>query len=310
MTGVDLRSTPMAAHELRAAVRTQLEEEYLRLLVADRPALIAEADDARSAGPADIAVDEDELAVFDGRIAAIRNYLGTVRSPQGHGRPEIDYCVLVDLGDGPVWMLLTDLPVPDDRVVTADSPLGRALLAAHVDEPFEFTTAGGRRSGVVLAVEAARAPFRSPDTMDSAEDDEPEPHRLIVLDRTRSLELLAGCAPGVGRLAFNTHGTPHIELVNFILDGEDVIFRVAAGAKLIAASQGGRFALQVDEIDTTSRSGWTVTVSGPVYRVHGADAERLGERLSPWAAGEKRFILRMTPLQVYGRSLTATAPVH
>lgn len=301
MTGVDLRSTNPDTHDLRVQVRGEVEEEYLRLRTVDRPALL-DALANMPAGDPDTVVISDELTLLDRRIGEIRTYLGTVRLPADAGRAAVDYGVRVDLGDGPEWMLLTDLPVLDERVVATDSPLGKALLGAEVGASFTFRTPHGTRTGVLLAVEAA---CTEPDpTVSDAENPLiPGPRQVVPLERTRALELLRERSPGVARLAFNLFGVPHIEVVNFLMDGEELIFRIDPGSKLIAVGYGGHFALQVDEVDHASRSGWTVTATGPVQRVRGPAEQKYLRDLVPWAAGERRFVIRMKPRRVFGRML-------
>jgi hypothetical protein len=301
MTGIDLTTTTPEAHELRASVRAEVEQEYLRLRTVDRPALLDALARSAGSGSSDARVIEDELALLDRRIAAIRRYLGAVRGPAENGCAAVDYCVQVDLGDGPQWVLLTDLPVLDDRVVVTDSPLGKALLGTPVGEMFVYRTPHGSHTGKLLAVEGACA------TESEADPDTPmfaPERRLTELDRERSLELLRDQSPGVGRLAFTMFGIPHIEVVNFLVDeNSDVIFRIDPGSKLVAVLHGGQFAFQVEDIDLGSRSGWTVTVSGPAERVTGPAAEDLLGRVTPWAAGERRFVVRLRPRAVQGRAL-------
>lgn len=310
MTGIDLTTTTPEAHELRAEVRAEVEQEYLRLRTVDRPALLNTL--ARSAGSdsADALVIADELALLDRRIAAIRRYLGAVRGPGESGCAAVDYCVQVDLGEGPQWVLITDLPVLDDRVVVTDSPLGKALLGTAVGEMFVYRTPHGTHTGRLLAVESTSAADTEADADNALLAPE---RRLVELDRERSLDLLRDQSPGVGRLAFSLFGTPHIEVVNYLVDEHgDVIFRIDPGSKLIALLQGGQFAFQVDDIDLGSRSGWTVTVSGPAERVLGPAADDLVGRVTPWAAGERRFVVRLRPRAVVGRALvpqTAGEPV-
>ncbi len=132
----------------------------------------------------------------------------------------------------------------------------------------------------------------------------PSPRTHVVeLENERAAALLAGRSPGFGRLAFAVFGAAHIEVVNFLVEEGDVFFRIDAGAKFIAVGHGGHFAFQIDDIDPVTRSGWTVTAVGPVRRVHGPEAERLTELLSPWVGGDKRFVMRLTPRRVFGRML-------
>jgi transcription elongation GreA/GreB family factor len=302
MTGIDLQSTAPAAHDLRVEVRQALEEEYVRLRTVDRPASRSIIEQGEHDEGFDPVVADEQLALVDRRIEALHAYLGTVRLPQQTDHPVVDYCVHVDLGEGPRWMLLTELAVLDERVITADSALGRAIVAAAVGDTFEYRTQSGAHRGVLRGVETG-----SSDAIEVALGIEtaqiPAPRRLLELESGRALELLRNRKPAVGRLGFNLFGIPHIEVVNFLVDGDDLIFRINPGSKLTAVNYGGHFALQVDDLDTVKHTGWTVTVTGPVQRVRGPEAERLFNSLVPWAAGERPYIVRLKPRRVVGRAL-------
>jgi transcription elongation GreA/GreB family factor/nitroimidazol reductase NimA-like FMN-containing flavoprotein (pyridoxamine 5'-phosphate oxidase superfamily) len=303
MGGVTVHSSS-PARVLRARIRTELEEEYLRLRTVHRPALLQSLADAPTRPSPETAVLEDELTLLDRRIGAIHAFLEAAPVAREKGRPAIGRCVRVDLGDGPCWMLLADLPVLDDRVVASDSPLGRVLLATEVGADFAYATPQGPRMGTLLGVERDDdRPARA-----TAGNEAPPavgPRPIVPLDRSKSLELLGTRSPGVGRLAFVLFGRPHISVVNFLLDGEELVFRVDPGTKLSAVGYGGHFTMEVDDIDWLARTGWSVTVTGPVQRVRGPEADRLLARLESWAAGERRYVVRLKPRTASGRALLA-----
>jgi len=80
------------------------------------------------------------------------------------------------------------------------------------------------------------------------------------LDRDECLELLA--ADGVGRLAVVQASTPAVFPVNYVLDGEDIIFRSDPGTKLAAGPKGAgvlrdrhRSTAKRDAVGTVSPQG-------------------------------------------------------
>lgn len=283
--------------ELRARVRTQLETEYARLHTVDRPALLqllAEKGETQgsaeaSSGTGDVL--RAELAVLEERIAAVHDYLGDLHEPPAGGQPGLGSAVEVDLGDGPRWMLLASLAVADDDVVAVDSPLGRALLGAHPGQAFAFTTPEGPRTGRLVAVEGTG-------TVPAGA------RALARLERAEALQLLGQAQTGA--LAFSMLGTPHVEVVNFVLDGEEPVFRIGSSAKLAAVGRGAPFALHVNRVDEQSRTGWSVTVTGQVRLVRGDEAERLKALVVPWAGG-RPYVVKMTIHQVEGRRLDSPA---
>ncbi len=123
------------------------------------------------------------------------------------------------------------------------------------------------------------------------------------LDRRTAMTLLA--REQVGRLAFCLDGTPHIEVVNFVVVDGDVIFRIGTSAKLAALGRGRPFALQCDRLNADTRTGWTVTVSGPVRTLTPAEIDGLPVQPEPWAPGERERVICLTSRQVVGRVLSA-----
>jgi nitroimidazol reductase NimA-like FMN-containing flavoprotein (pyridoxamine 5'-phosphate oxidase superfamily) len=130
----------------------------------------------------------------------------------------------------------------------------------------------------------------------------PPRRTLEVLARDECLSLLAGRRHG--RLAYCYLGRPHIEVLNFVVDGGDVVIRMGVGAKSAAIGGGGFLALEVDSLDDAGGTGWDVTVSGPVAWVtEPAELDRLGELLHCSAPGDRPHIARIVCTQVFGRRI-------
>ena len=127
--------------------------------------------------------------------------------------------------------------------------------------------------------------------------------QLDELDTLTAMSLMAG--EQVGRLAFCLQGGPHIEVVNFVVVDGDPVFRIGVGAKLAALGRGGPFALQCDRLNPGSRTGWTVTVSGPARALTAAEVADLAVQPEPWAPGDRSRFVRLTPQRVFGRLLSA-----
>lgn len=127
--------------------------------------------------------------------------------------------------------------------------------------------------------------------------------RLDSLDARTAMTLLG--REQVGRLAFCVHGTPHVEVVNFVLVDGDPVFRIGVSAKLAALGRGGPFALQCDRLNPGTRTGWTVTVTGPARSLTAAEIAELPVLPEPWAPGDRSRLVRLTPRQIVGRMLSA-----
>lgn len=127
--------------------------------------------------------------------------------------------------------------------------------------------------------------------------------RFDPLDPRTAMTLLA--REEVGRLAFCVDGVPHIEVVNFVVADEAFCFRIGISAKLAALGRGGSFALQCDRLNPGTRTGWTVTVRGPVRTLTADEVVALPVQPEPWAPGDRTYVVCLTPRQIAGRLLSA-----
>ena len=127
---------------------------------------------------------------------------------------------------------------------------------------------------------------------------------LVELTRSECLKLLAGGI--IGRVVFTDHALPTVQPVNYLLDGEEVIFRTANGSKLAAAIRNAVVAFQLDEFDATTRSGWSVLGVGEAYEV--VDPPRLAEladlQPDPWVRERDAHTLSIPLAILTGRRIT------
>jgi uncharacterized protein len=128
-------------------------------------------------------------------------------------------------------------------------------------------------------------------------------NREHTLTREECLQLLAD--EHVGRLAVIVGGRPEIFPINYVLDGEAVVFRTNSGTKLEGTTHG-EVAFEVDLTHGPSGSGWSVVVHGVAQEVTALDRPDLSERLHSlplgvWAGGERPHLMRIAPSQISGR---------
>lgn len=71
----------------------------------------------------------------------------------------------------------------------------------------------------------------------------------------------------VGRVVFTDRALPAIVPVNFLLHGGRVVVRTGTSSTLAAAVRGTVVAFEVDDFDTATRTGWTVTITGRARHV-------------------------------------------
>jgi uncharacterized protein len=131
---------------------------------------------------------------------------------------------------------------------------------------------------------------------------------MIKLDEAECLRLLEGNV--IGRVVFTDAALPAAQPVTYLLDGEEVVFRTGGGSKLAAATRGAVVAFQVDEIDTSTRTGWTVLGVGEAYEVVVPDRlAELAVRLpAPWAPNRTAHTIAVPLQRLTGRRLVRAAP--
>jgi nitroimidazol reductase NimA-like FMN-containing flavoprotein (pyridoxamine 5'-phosphate oxidase superfamily) len=119
-------------------------------------------------------------------------------------------------------------------------------------------------------------------------------------------ELLSRCT--VGRVAVNVERIgPLVVPVNFVLDGEVIVFRTEEGTKLRLLGQGP-ISFEVDSIDHAHHTGWSVLVRGVAYEALPWEVRDL--ELTTWTGGRKDHWIRIVPGLVTGRRIVlSTLPI-
>ena len=88
--------------------------------------------------------------------------------------------------------------------------------------------------------------------------------------------------------------------VNYLLDGDVVVFRSGPGTKL-RALRGTPASFQLDDIDPTQRTGWSVLVRGRADEATHWEIDHLD--LTAWAPGDKSHWVRVVPDAITGRRI-------
>ncbi|GII76710.1 hypothetical protein Sru01_16920 [Sphaerisporangium rufum] len=117
---------------------------------------------------------------------------------------------------------------------------------------------------------------------------------------------------GIGRVGFATPSGPMVLPVNYTMHDGTVLFRTAFGGPMDQDLSTGvpgvefKIAFEVDSLDAAAREGWSVLVQGAAHRVTSEEelAAVQGTPVEPWAGGERRLYIRVTPTQITGRRIT------
>jgi uncharacterized protein len=133
---------------------------------------------------------------------------------------------------------------------------------------------------------------------------------LEVLSYDECLRLLGSRT--VGRIAFVDAGTPIIVPVNYLLDGASVLIRSAPGSKLDTADRARPLAFQIDDHDPSTRTGWSVLLTGIADPVDEEEAIRYDRKLDAWALGDRQDValLRLQADAVTGRRIDTPPPAR
>lgn len=125
------------------------------------------------------------------------------------------------------------------------------------------------------------------------------------LDRNECIKLMERHPACVGRLAL-AGPRPVIFPINYAVDRGNVIFRTDPGTKFHAAVTEAHVAFEVDWVEPTWQTGWSVVVRGQAHVVRDPDELERVRRLPllPWAAGAKENFVSIKADLISGRRLT------
>jgi uncharacterized protein len=124
----------------------------------------------------------------------------------------------------------------------------------------------------------------------------------VDLDRAECLTLLRQAQ--IGRVVLSLKCLPVALPVNICVIDDNVVFATDNGSKLDAAVTGQVVSVEVDEIDTCYRTGWSVILTGIADLV--TDREQFEEartHLQPWAPGPHPFLVKVPSTIISGRRL-------
>lgn len=127
---------------------------------------------------------------------------------------------------------------------------------------------------------------------------------MLTLSREECLELLARAA--IGRFVFTIDALPAVVPLAFALDGAAAVCRTSSTTRLARAADGGVLALQADQIDPSTRTGWSVVGTGLAEVVRDAEeARRIAGLVQPWVEGLHDVAIRLPLTVLTGRRILA-----
>jgi len=133
---------------------------------------------------------------------------------------------------------------------------------------------------------------------------------LDVLSDAESFELLSTMP--IGRVAYSDKALPVIVPVTFAFDGTDIVVRTQRRSRLATQASQNIVAFEVDDIDLTTRTGWSVVIVGRFQLVEDPEEIRRLDSLElhSWAPAAHDKYLKLRPEMISGRRiLDAGQPV-
>ncbi|GAB1811627.1 pyridoxamine 5'-phosphate oxidase family protein [Mycobacterium sp. MUNTM1] len=129
---------------------------------------------------------------------------------------------------------------------------------------------------------------------------------VTILPVHECWELLASLA--LGRLVTYADGQPDIFPVNYVVQRRTVLFRTAAGTKLVSAAINNRVLFEVD--DHNVAEAWSVIVRGTARSLRTPEELEEAERAQvlPWTRPEKTHYVRIVPQSITGRRFQFGSP--
>jgi uncharacterized protein len=129
---------------------------------------------------------------------------------------------------------------------------------------------------------------------------------VAILPVHECWELLGSLA--LGRLVTYADGQPDIFPVNYVVQRRTVLFRTAAGTKLVSSAIDNRVLFEVD--DHNVAEAWSVIVRGRARSLRTPEELEEAERAQvlPWTRPEKTHYVRIVPESITGRRFQFGSP--
>jgi nitroimidazol reductase NimA-like FMN-containing flavoprotein (pyridoxamine 5'-phosphate oxidase superfamily) len=121
--------------------------------------------------------------------------------------------------------------------------------------------------------------------------------------REQCLALVASVS--IGRVVYTDQALPAVVPMNFVLDGDEVVIHTGSGSTLAAAIRNAVVAFQVDDFDSDTTTGWSVTITGRARLVDGGEEATGLARLPlrPWVPTKNGQFIRIPARHVGGHRL-------
>lgn len=133
--------------------------------------------------------------------------------------------------------------------------------------------------------------------------DEDDPMRELTQDEC--WELLR--THEFGRMAYHLGPEVHLSPINYVVDGRTLLFRTAAGSKLVGVVMNPDVVFEIDEHD--EHGAVSVIMRGRARRLYEDQAHRAEALpLHPWIPTYKDEVVEIVPDEITGRAFRMHRP--
>jgi nitroimidazol reductase NimA-like FMN-containing flavoprotein (pyridoxamine 5'-phosphate oxidase superfamily) len=142
----------------------------------------------------------------------------------------------------------------------------------------------------------------SPSTAGRRDSDDRAERHFEAIGRDQCLDLVE--SNHLGRVAWQAADLLQILPVTYAMHQGSVYFRTTPDGILSELAQPTRVALEVDELDQQTRSGWSIVLHGRTSAVSEPDALAhlwAADSLVPWAGGNRTLFICIRPDRISGR---------
>jgi nitroimidazol reductase NimA-like FMN-containing flavoprotein (pyridoxamine 5'-phosphate oxidase superfamily) len=142
----------------------------------------------------------------------------------------------------------------------------------------------------------------SPSASRRPDFDDSEERHFDAMGRQQCLDFIE--SHHLGRIAWQAADLPQILPISYAMHQGSVYFRTLPDGLLAELAQPTSVALEVDDLDQQTRTGWSIVLHGHSSAVRQPDELAdlwASDSLVPWASGNRTLFIRIRPDRIEGR---------
>lgn len=125
---------------------------------------------------------------------------------------------------------------------------------------------------------------------------------LVALSPYECWQLVEQPIP-IARVVWTDGSSASIVPVNYTVADGALWFQSTPGSRLARECDGRQVLVEIDSVDTATRSGWSVIVTGVATNVEADDVPNFLGELEVWPRGPRTRFVRVQPDEITGRRL-------